>query len=73
MQPSSKLFLSAITLLELDKGIQTLERRVPSQGGALRVWLAGGTRGVCWPNPAIHREHGSGVRFTARARPPLRA
>lgn len=40
-QPSSKLFLSAITILELEKGIQALERRVPSQGGALRVWLAG--------------------------------
>ena len=40
-QPSSKLFLSAITILELEKGIQALERRAPPQGGARRVWLAG--------------------------------
>ena len=37
--PSSRLFLSAITLLELEQGIQALERRVPPQGGALRAWL----------------------------------
>jgi toxin FitB len=40
-QPSSRLFLSAITLLELEKGIQALERRTPSQGSALRLWLTG--------------------------------
>jgi predicted nucleic acid-binding protein len=40
-QPSSRLFLSAITLLELEKGIQALERRMPRQGSALRVWLTG--------------------------------
>ena len=40
-QPSSKLFLSAITLLELEKGIQALERRMPHQGSALRAWLTG--------------------------------
>lgn len=40
-QPSHRLFLSAITLLELELGIQLLERRVPSQGAALRVWLTG--------------------------------
>ncbi|EGY29602.1 putative nucleic acid-binding protein, contains PIN domain [Candidatus Regiella insecticola 5.15] len=41
-QPIGQLFLSAITILELEKGIQALERRrTPQQGGALRVWLAG--------------------------------
>lgn len=40
-QPSSKLFLSAITILELEIGIQALERRMPPQGSALRAWLAG--------------------------------
>ena len=40
-QPTSRLFLSAITILELEKGIQALERRTPQQGGALRVWLTG--------------------------------
>lgn len=40
-QPSSKLFLSAITILELEIGIQALERRMPAQGSALRTWLAG--------------------------------
>ncbi len=40
-QPASKLFLSAITLLELEIGIQSLERRSPPQGSTLRVWLTG--------------------------------
>lgn len=40
-QPSHILFLSAITLLELELGIQLLERRVPAQGSALRAWLTG--------------------------------
>lgn len=40
-QPSSKLFISAITILELEIGIQALERRMPPQGSALRAWLAG--------------------------------
>lgn len=40
-QPSHRLFLSAITLLELELGTQLLERRVPSQGAALRGWLTG--------------------------------
>lgn len=45
-QPSSKLFLSAITILELEIGIQALERRMPPQGSALRAWLAGVRVGV---------------------------
>jgi predicted nucleic acid-binding protein len=40
-QARSKLFLSAITILELEIGIQALERRMPPQGTALRAWLAG--------------------------------
>ena len=40
-QPSSRLFLSAITMLELEIGIQALERRTPPQGSALRAWLTG--------------------------------
>jgi hypothetical protein len=40
-QPSSKLFLSAISILELELGIRALERRVPPQGSALRSWLSG--------------------------------
>ena len=40
-QPSQQLFLSAITILELELGVQALERRTPPQGSALRVWLAG--------------------------------
>ncbi|MCX8520609.1 MAG: PIN domain-containing protein, partial [Rhodoferax sp.] len=40
-QFSSRLFLSAITLLELEIGIQRLERRTPPEGSALRTWLAG--------------------------------
>lgn len=40
-QSSSRLFLSAITILELEMGIQALERRTPAQGSALRLWLTG--------------------------------
>ncbi len=40
-QPASTLYLSAITILELELGIQSLERRIPPQGSALRLWLAG--------------------------------
>lgn len=39
--PSSRLFLSAITILELELGILALERRTPPQGSALRIWLSG--------------------------------
>jgi len=35
------LYLSVITVLELEKGILLLERRTPPQGAALRVWLTG--------------------------------
>jgi hypothetical protein len=38
---ASMLYLSAITILELEKGILLLERRTPPQGAALRVWLTG--------------------------------
>jgi hypothetical protein len=40
-QPRGRLFISAITLLELELGIQALERRTPPQGSALRTWLTG--------------------------------
>ena len=40
-QPASQLFLSAICILELEKGVLALERRTPPQGRALRVWLTG--------------------------------
>ena len=40
-QPASRLYLSAITILELELGIQSLERRTPPQGSALRLWLTG--------------------------------
>ena len=40
-QPARQLFLSAISILELEKGVVALERRTPPQGAALRVWLTG--------------------------------
>ena len=40
-QPASRLYLSAITILELEMGIQALERSAPPQGSALRIWLTG--------------------------------
>jgi len=35
----SRLFLSAVTVLELEKGVQALERKMPPQGSVLRDWL----------------------------------
>ena len=40
-QPARQLFLSAICILELEKGVLALERRTPPQGQALRQWLVG--------------------------------
>ena len=37
--PPLSLFLSAITILELETGVLLVERRDPAQGGILRVWL----------------------------------
>lgn len=36
---ASTLFLSAITVLELESGVLQVERRDPSQGALLRHWL----------------------------------
>ena len=36
-QPSGRLFLSAITILELEKGVEALGRRTPPHGSALRA------------------------------------
>lgn len=33
------LFVSAITILELEIGVQLIERRDPAQGAILRAWL----------------------------------
>jgi len=40
-KPASHLFISAISILELEKGVMALERRMPPQGSALRIWLKG--------------------------------
>jgi predicted nucleic acid-binding protein len=40
-KPVSNLFISAISILELEKGVLALERRTPPQGRALRTWLNG--------------------------------
>jgi len=37
--PSSSLFLSAITVLELETGVLQVERRDPVQGAILRTWM----------------------------------
>ena len=38
-QPTSRLFLSVVTIFELEKGILLLECRIPSAGANLRSWL----------------------------------
>lgn len=37
--PASSLFVSVITILELELGVRLLERRDPTQGTILRSWL----------------------------------
>ena len=37
----NQLFLSAITILELERGVLALERKTPPQGAKLRIWLQG--------------------------------
>lgn len=37
--PSSSLFLSVITVLELETGVLQMERRDPVQGAILRTWM----------------------------------
>lgn len=39
--PASRQFLSAITIMELEVGILSLERKRPPQGSALRTWFDG--------------------------------
>lgn len=39
VQPLADLAISAITLLELDVGVRLTERRDPTAGSLLRVWL----------------------------------
>jgi len=42
-QVFEQFFLSAVTILELEKGVQALEHKQPPQGQALRRWLDGVT------------------------------
>lgn len=37
--PTIQLYLSAITVLELETGVLLVERRDPKQGAVLRTWL----------------------------------
>ena len=37
--PATALFLSAMTIIELEIGVLRIERRDPSQGAILRRWL----------------------------------
>lgn len=39
--PAALLFVSAITILELETGVLLVQRRDPVQGGLLRAWLDG--------------------------------
>lgn len=40
-QTTSALYISAVTLFELEMGIQALENKSPPQGSAFRTWLSG--------------------------------
>lgn len=40
-QPMAQLYLSAITVMEMEIGVQRMERRDPAQGAVLRRWAEG--------------------------------
>ena len=40
-QPAHQLYLSAISVLEFEKGVLAMERRDGRQGAVLRAWLEG--------------------------------
>ncbi|NKY11419.1 PIN domain-containing protein [Cellulomonas hominis] len=40
-RPTSELFVSAMTLYELERGILARERKDPAQGAHLRAWFTG--------------------------------
>jgi len=37
--PTASLYISVVTILEIETGILQLERRAPDQGGILREWF----------------------------------
>lgn len=39
--PQSDIFVSAVTVFELELGVRLMERRDPIQGAALRAWFEG--------------------------------
>jgi predicted nucleic acid-binding protein len=39
--PAASLYLSVVSILELEMGILLVERRDPRQGGILRAWMDG--------------------------------
>ena len=41
MLPAASLYLSVVSILELEMGILLVERRDPKQGGILRAWMDG--------------------------------
>ena len=58
---AASLYLSAITVLELEIGVLQIERRDAKQGAALRAWLddyvlRSSRRASC---PSIRRSHGA--------------
>ncbi len=38
-EPSDTLYISAVTVFELERGVRQTERRDPTQGAVLRRWL----------------------------------
>jgi toxin FitB len=41
VQSQDQLFLSAMTIFEIERGVRLLERRDPRQGAGLRGWVTG--------------------------------
>ncbi len=59
---ASQQFLSVITIMELEMGILSLERKTPAQGSNTAYMVRWRARGVCRARAAFHRGRCNAVR-----------
>jgi hypothetical protein len=67
--PAPTLYLSVVTVLELEIGVLLVERRDPTQGSLLRTWLVDHVlQRVCRPCVGRRYDRGGYVREASRSR-----
>jgi toxin FitB len=70
--PAGSLYLSAISVLELETGVLQIERRDRAQGSLLRAWLDEQVL-TAFVGRVLAVDVQVALRPTARAQPPVRA